>query len=137
MPARVLTSRKTLPKSRTRHALIIEDEAPIRALLARLLVRRDYIVTEASSCAEARAVGGDHAYDLVLCDVRLGDGNGSDCLRHLRELQPGIDQRFVFVTGDIAALEDHAREFGNLPVLTKPFSTSELDRLLDRVGVTA
>ena len=121
----------------TRHALIIEDEAPIRALLARLLVRRDYIVTEASSCAEARAVGGDHAYDLVLCDVRLGDGNGSDCLRHLRELQPGIDQRFVFVTGDIAALDDHAREFGNLPVLTKPFSTSELDRLLDRVGVTA
>jgi PAS domain S-box-containing protein len=121
----------------TRHALIIEDEAPIRTLLARLLVRRDYAVTEASSCAEARAVSADHSYDLVLCDVRLGDGNGSDCLRYLRELHPGIDQRFVFVTGDIAALGDHAREFDTLPVLTKPFSTIELDRLLDRVGVTA
>ena len=66
----------------------------------------------------------------MLCDVRLGDGNGGDCLRHLREAQPGLDRRFVFVTGDIAALADDAGEFGDLPVLTKPFTAADLDRLL-------
>jgi CheY-like chemotaxis protein len=116
-----------------RHALVIEDEKPIRALLVRLLARRGYAVTEAASYAEARAVSAARQFDLVLCDVRLPDGNGSDCLRHLRQAQPGVDRRFVFVTGDIAALGDG--EFGDLPVLAKPFTASDLDAVIDSVEV--
>jgi hypothetical protein len=67
--------------------------------------------------------------------VRLGDGNGGDCLRHLRAMHPGFARRFVFVTGDIAALEDAAREFGEIPVLTKPFTASDVDRVLGNVEV--
>jgi CheY-like chemotaxis protein len=73
----------------------------------------------------------------VLCDVRLGDGNGVDCLRHLRETQPGIDRRFVFMTGDIGALDDTAAELGQLPVLAKPFTATDLDRVLGGVQVPA
>jgi PAS domain S-box-containing protein len=118
-----------------RRALVVEDEEPIRTLLARLLRRRDYEVTEASSCAEAKACSEGRTFDLVLCDVRLGDGNGGDCLRHLRATHPGLARRFVFVTGDIAALEDAAREFGEIPVLTKPFNATDLDRVLGDVEV--
>jgi CheY-like chemotaxis protein len=114
---------------------VIEDEGPIRTLLTRLLARRDYFVTEAASFAEARAASSTRRFDLVLCDVRLGDGNGGDCLRYLRQDQPGVDRRFVFVTGDIAALADGAGEFVDVPVLTKPFTASDLDRVLDTVAV--
>jgi two-component system NtrC family sensor kinase len=118
-----------------RHALVIEDEEPIRVLLGRLLRRRDFEVWEASSCDEAKTLGDRTAFDLVLCDVRLRDGNGADCLRHLLAAQPGLSRRFVFVTGDIAALDDAAREFGDVPVLTKPFTASDLDRVLADVEV--
>ena len=118
-----------------RHALVIEDEEPIRSLLGRLLTRRDYEVAEASSCAQAKAFSEGRTFDLVLCDVRLGDGNGGDCLRHIRAAQPGLGRRVIFITGDIAALDDAAREFADLPVLTKPFTATDLDRVLGDVEV--
>ncbi len=118
-----------------RHALVIEDEEPIRTLLARLLCRRDYEVSEAATCAQARTLSEGRTFDLVLCDVRLGDGNGGDCLRHIRAAQPGLGRRFIFVTGDIAALEDATQEFGDMPVLTKPFTATDLDRVLGDVEV--
>jgi PAS domain S-box-containing protein len=120
-----------------RRALIVEDEAPIRALLARLVARRDYEIVEASSCEEGKAACAAHTFDLVLCDVRLSDGNGAEVLRCLRERQPELGRRFVFVTGDIGALSAHEREFADMPVLTKPFTASDLDQLLARVEVPA
>jgi PAS domain S-box-containing protein len=120
-----------------RRALIIDDEASIRALLVRLLARREYDVTEAASCAEAKAAVSDaRSFDLVLCDVRLGDGNGGDCLRELRAAQPDLGRRFIFVTGDISALVDTEREFGDMPVLTKPFTAADFDRVLGNVEVS-
>jgi CheY-like chemotaxis protein len=121
--------------AQAREALVIEDEQPIRDLLVRLLGRRDYRVTEAASCREAKAASDGRQFDLVLCDVRLEDGNGAECLRHLMERQPAIGRRFVFVTGDIAALADQAGEFAGVPVLTKPFTVTDLDRVLGDVEV--
>jgi PAS domain S-box-containing protein len=121
--------------SGVRQALVIEDEAPIRALLQRLLSRRGYEVAEASSCAEAKALGERRTFDLVLCDVRLGDGNGAECLRHIRASQPELGRRFIFVTGDAGALDDSAREFSEVPVLTKPFTATDLERVLGDVEV--
>jgi PAS domain S-box-containing protein len=141
-PAAVTAPERTTPPAAPspastgrRRALVIEDEESIRLLLARLLGRRDYEVTEASSCGEAKAVSHGQLFDLVLCDVRLRDGNGADCLRHLLAAQPSLSRRCAFVTGDIGALDDTAREFGDMPVLTKPFTAGDLDRLLGDVQV--
>ena len=119
-----------------RHALVIDDEAPIRALLSRMLANRDYAVTEARSFAELQSVSGRRPFDLVLCDVRLADGNGVDCLQHLRETQPGIERRFVFMSGDIGALEGAGVASAGVPVLAKPFSAADLDRVLGAVPMT-
>ena len=136
-PERGLT-RAAAPDPATRgrrHALVIEDEESIRTLLARLLARRDYDVAEAATCAQARTLSDGRVFDLVLCDVRLGDGNAGDCLRHIRDAQPGLGRRLIFVTGDLAALEDATQEFGDVPVLTKPFTATDLDRVLGDVEV--
>jgi CheY-like chemotaxis protein len=118
-----------------RHALVIEDEPPIRTLLTRLLSRRDYIVTEASSCAQAKRVSEGKTFDVVLCDVRLEDGNGIECLRHLTAAQPAIGRRFIFVTGDAGAVSDAQREHAGIPVLAKPFTVTDLERVLGDVEV--
>ena len=119
-----------------RCALIVEDEPPIRALLARLVGRRDYDIVEAASCEEARAAAAAQSFDLVLCDVRLADGNGADVLRCLRERQPDLGRRFVFVTGDIGAVSASGREYADGSVLRKPFTASDLDRLLASVEIS-
>jgi len=80
-------------------------------------------------------VSAGRTFDLVLCDVRLEDGNGADCLRHLTKAQPAIGRRFIFVTGDIGALADSQREFAEVPVLSKPFTATDLERLLGDVEV--
>jgi PAS domain S-box-containing protein len=98
--------------------------------------RRDYEIVEASSCEEAKVAAAAQSFDLVLCDVRLTDGNGADVLRCVRERQPDLGRRFVFVTGDIGAISAAAREYADMPVLTKPFTASDLDRLLASVEVT-
>jgi two-component system NtrC family sensor kinase len=115
-----------------RKVLVIDDEPTIRDLLARLLERRDFTVFQAGSYAEAKAVSQDTAFDLVLCDVHLEDGDGVECLRYLEHAQPAIGRRFIFVTGDAAGV---GGEFAGVPVLTKPFTASDLDRVLGQVEV--
>jgi PAS domain S-box-containing protein len=134
-PAAIPSATRPGAGADVRAALVIEDEQPIRDLLVRLLGRRDYRVTAAASCREAKAASDGRQFDLVLCDVRLEDGNGAECLRHLMQRQPAIGRRFVFVTGDVAALADTTREFADVPVLTKPFTVTDLDRVLGDVEV--
>jgi two-component system NtrC family sensor kinase len=120
-----------------RQALVIEDERPIRDLLVRLLARRDYSVSEAASCGQAKSVSEGRTFDLVLCDVRLEDGSGADCLRHLSARQPAIGRRFIFVTGDSTVLADLGDECSGLPVLPKPFTVADLERVLGDIEVGA
>jgi len=135
MPCEVLRPAGERHAGGRKHALIIEDEPPIRALLGRMVARRDYQITEAASCAEARAAGGRATFDLVLCDVRLPDGNGMDCLRYFREAQPALGRRFVFVTGDIGAVPNNEHELAGMRVLAKPFTARDLDRVLGEVEI--
>jgi two-component system NtrC family sensor kinase len=118
-----------------RRALVVEDERPIRDLLARLLSRRDYEVVEARSYQEAKAASDGRAFDLVICDVRLEDGSGVECLRHLAAAQPSIGRRFIFVTGDPTLVQGLEEPFAAIPVLTKPFTVSDLERVLADVEV--
>jgi PAS domain S-box-containing protein len=122
------------PRTDLRQALVIEDEPAIRGMLVRLLTRRDYHVLEAATCREAKAVSDGRQFDLVLCDVRLEDGHGAECLAHLRLAQPAIGSRFVFVTGNADSLTG-APGVEGIPILTKPFTVTDLDRVLGDVEV--
>jgi two-component system NtrC family sensor kinase len=114
-------------------ALIIDDESAIRDLLARLLDRRGFAIAQAPSVAEARRMM-QQPFDLVLCDVKLSDGSGIDCYHYLRHKGAASSTRFVFITGDAAAIEDMP-EAAAVAVLAKPFTASDLDRLLASMQV--
>ena len=71
----------------TQKILIVDDEAPFRSALRRLLERK-YLVIE----AETGTIGLDLAYreepDLVLLDVALPDASGLEILSQFKELRP-------------------------------------------------
>ena len=111
-------------------ALLIDDEAPAREDLRRLLVAHPEvsIIAEAGSLASARARLAAGGYDLVFLDIQLVGGNGFD-------LVPSIspDARIIFVT----AYDQHAMrafEVNALDYLLKPVRRERLSEALRRVA---
>jgi two-component system NtrC family sensor kinase len=121
----------------SRRALVVEDEAPIRQLIVRLLQRRGFEVVEAASRAAAREAVAATAFDVVLCDLRLADGSGAAAVEDKRAVRPDIIRRVIFVTGDAGALSAADREIADLPVLPKPFTSEDLDRALGSLMASA
>jgi CheY-like chemotaxis protein len=68
-----------------RRVLVIEDEADSLVTYERLLGRQGHEVITATSraggLAAVRAATGEHRLDLVVCDLRLPDGDGLDVVR--------------------------------------------------------
>ena len=117
-------------------ALIVDDEAAIRKLLARLLERRGFEVCEAHSGEAALAIAESAPVSLVLCDITLPGMNGSHLYRELTIRDPKIARSFVFITGDRSKV--HVDEdVSALPVLEKPFTAADLNAVLSRIGIPA
>ena len=110
--------------------LLVEDEAPVRAMAAQILRRHGYEVVEAASAQEAlasfRAL--DPPPDLVLTDVAMPRMSGVELAARLGKSSPPV----VFMSGYTDASVDNpdvlARSAG---FLQKPFSAAAL---LHRVG---
>lgn len=65
--------------------LVVEDEAFLRDSLVEFLDTRGYGAEGASTRGEAEARLAERAFDLLLLDVNLPDGNGFTLARRLRE----------------------------------------------------
>ena len=64
--------------------LIIDDEEKLRKLLARLITLEGYIVVEAGNLKAALKIFEKDEIDIVLCDVKLPDGNGVDFIKEIK-----------------------------------------------------
>jgi two-component system CheB/CheR fusion protein len=64
--------------------LLVEDHADTLSALTTLLKRKGYTVTPAASVAEALLAAESETFDLLLSDMGLPDGSGSDIMRYLK-----------------------------------------------------
>jgi two-component system, NtrC family, response regulator PilR len=71
------------------HILIVDDELSMRQLLELLLAREGYDVTCAENGRKAVSMVEHNSYDLILCDIRLGDISGLDVLKACKKHHPG------------------------------------------------
>lgn len=81
--------------------LVIDDEDPIRNLLARMIELEGYKVWKASDCQSALKLLKAKPFDVVLCDVFLPDGNGVDFIREIKKHRPEAEVILLTAHGNI------------------------------------
>ena len=105
--------------------MIVDDEEPIRRMLARLLTRNGY-ECETAPDAETAQAALDHAhFDLLLTDMDMPGMSGLDLITQICKLH--TDTATVMVTGlDDTALAQAAMEVGAYGYIIKPFEANEI-----------
>jgi CheY-like chemotaxis protein len=113
--------------------LIIEDEAPIRDNLRRLVQLEGYDVLEAENGQRGLDLIRTTLPDLILCDVMMPELDGFSLLKILRTDPRTAAVPFVFLTAS-AEKEDleHGRALGADEYVTKPFNLLDLAALIRR-----
>ena len=81
--------------------LIIDDEQQLRGLLARIISLEGYDVTEAADCASGLKALRRCDPDVVLCDVKLPDGNGVEMVAKIKEAAPSAEVILLTAYGNI------------------------------------
>ena len=107
--------------------LVIEDEAPLRANLVRLLTAEGYqVITAANGDEGIRRARADRP-DLVICDVLMPLVDGYGVLATLRSLPETAATPFIFLTAS-ADKDDLERglQSGANDYVTKPFKIADL-----------
>ena len=124
----------------TRTALVVDDERVVRSVMRRFLERAGWEVLEAETAEQALdmlAAAGTQL-DLVLCDLNLPGLSGSALCGRITTLRPELASRLVLTSGDpLAAAAELARESLLCPVLSKPFSLTDLERVVDGLLLVA
>src|SRR6187549_884921 len=108
------------------HVLVVDDETSILNTLKKALSLEGYQVDVAGGVAIAEERLAKKAYDVVLLDVALPDGDGLDLLAKLKKSD--VDAQILMMSGH-ATIDAAVRatKLGALDFLEKPLST---DRLL-------
>jgi DNA-binding response OmpR family regulator len=111
--------------ARPRRVLVVDDDAPLAAIVALALAKEGIDVRTEHSAAACLSALDDPGLDLVLLDVVLPDMSGWEVLRRIRERS---DVPVMLVTGRDSDV-DKARglDLGADDYLTKPFSFIELE----------
>jgi two-component system response regulator PilR (NtrC family) len=101
-------------------ALIVDDEADIRELLALALARMSVDSRSADSLGTAKALLQQHPFDLCLTDMRLPDGSGISLVEHIQQHHPALPVAVITAYGDmesaIRSLKAGAFDFVSKPV---------------------
>jgi two-component system cell cycle sensor histidine kinase/response regulator CckA len=102
--------------------LLVEDEAPVRAIARRVLSAAGYQVLEAADAVQARRLAGEHAgrIDLLITDVIMPGTRGPELAEELVGREPGL--RVLFISGyspDSVIQRESARGRG---FIQKPFT---------------
>jgi len=111
--------------------LVVEDEPTLRAQLVQAIAAAVHTVESASDGATAHYLGDVEAFDAVVLDLGLPDGDGVDLIRDLRgwSAMPVIVLSARGTVGDrIEGLESGADDY-----VPKPFSPAELILRVKRV----
>ena len=106
---------------RGERVLVVEDEPALKEMTRRALAQRGYTVHTSGTATEAAEAfeQAEAPFDLVLSDVVLPDGRGTDLVFRLLEKHPGLAA--ILITGYTGERTDWERvEEAGLVLLQKP-----------------
>ena len=105
--------------------LLLEDEPEMASVLKTALERRNVIVDDVATIADAEAAAEFGQYDAVVLDRRLPDGEGLDLIPKLRALR--VEAPILMLTA-LGSINDRVSglDAGADDYLAKPFAMEEL-----------
>ncbi|WP_209332740.1 sigma-54-dependent transcriptional regulator [Lunatimonas salinarum] len=116
--------------------LIIDDEEKLRNLTAKLLGYEGYEVVGAENIQQAKRKMDQFSPDVVVCDVKLPDGNGVDFVIHSKEKYP--EKEFILLTA-FGRIQDGVKavKHGIFDYLVKGDDHEKLIPLLEKASQKA
>lgn len=81
--------------------LIIDDEEKLRNLLTRIIKLEGFTVTEAGTLKAGTKLLEKEFFDVILCDVKLPDGNGVDFVKEVKPKYPAVEIILLTAYGNI------------------------------------
>ncbi len=108
--------------------LIVDDDAPIRTLLHRILEEDGHQIREAANGEIGLRLYRDSPADLVITDIMMPERDGMEVTLALT--QEFLDARVIAITGATGDQNflNVAKLFGARRVIQKPFTPEEVRR---------
>ncbi|MEX0978477.1 MAG: response regulator, partial [Pirellulales bacterium] len=111
--------------------LLVDDDRLVLDSMADWLREKGYELDVAAGYAAAQASIANKSYDLVLLDIRLGDGDGFDLLAECRQRHPNSIVILITGYGTVETAIEAIRA-GAFDLLTKPLIDEELELAIQR-----
>ena len=115
--------------------LVVDDKANMLALLTKILGKSARVLT-ARGVRTALQVLESEPVTVVLCDLRMNDGDGLEVLRAVRSRWPGVPFILMTAYATVPTAIQAIRE-GAYDYVTKPFDPDELRNLVLRAAAEA
>ena len=108
-----------------KHILLVEDDETLQALIEKLLVNNDYVVSKAVNIEEAKKLIKLFLFDLIILDVMLPDISGLNFYENT--IKNRIDTPVIFLSA-LSDVDDRVTglELGADDYIGKPFDAREL-----------
>lgn len=125
--------------------LIIDDEQQIRKLLARMMELEGYEVYQAADCRTGLRQLEIGSPDVVVCDVRLPDGDGVDMVIKIKKMFPLTEIILLTAHGNISdgvqAIKNGAFDYitkGDdnnkiIPLVSRAMEKAEMNKRLEQL----
>ncbi|MGD9974615.1 MAG: sigma-54-dependent transcriptional regulator [Desulfatirhabdiaceae bacterium] len=113
------------------HILVVDDELSMRELLELMLCKEGYRVCCAENGKKALSLLEKKSFDLLLCDIRLGDLTGLDVLKAAKKHTPDIPVIMIsaYTTTELAVASMNEGAYDFVP---KPFNNIELKQTISQ-----
>jgi len=108
-----------------KHILLVEDDETLQALIEKLLVTNNYVVSKANNIVDAKKLIKLFLFDLIILDVMLPDSTGLDFYENV--IKNRINTPVIFLSA-LSNVDDRVigLELGADDYIGKPFDTREL-----------
>lgn len=114
--------------------LIIDDDEFFIQTLDRALTRLGHQCCQAINAQQALSSAQQQKFDVVLVDLKLGEDNGLDLIKQLKDIQ--TEARILMLTGYASiATAVEATKRGAFQYLPKPVTTEHILNALDKTAL--
>ncbi len=108
-----------------KHILLVEDDETLNALIEKLLINNDYLVSKAVNIEEAKKLVKLFLFDLIILDVMLPDSTGLEFYENI--IKNRINTPVIFLSA-LSDVDDRVKglKLGADDYIGKPFDSREL-----------